>query len=150
MRKARIKITNHTAVYHCISRIVGGEYLLDDPAKETFRIFMWQQADFAGLQVLTYCLMTNHTHILVRVPLPGEVSDAELVDRVEALYGADAPETVHLRRELEQLKQRFSRWYNEVHDRYGSNSAVTSGRNGKPVRASCGTCRLWSCGRCGI
>jgi hypothetical protein len=53
MRKARIKITNHTAVYHCISRIVGGEYLLDDPAKETFRLFMWQQADFAGLQVLT-------------------------------------------------------------------------------------------------
>ncbi len=145
MRQARIKVTNHTAVYHCISRIVGGEFLLDDPAKETFRVFMWQQADFAGLQVLTYCLMTNHTHILVRVPLSGEVSDAELIDRVQALYGADAPETVRLRREFEQagrlshktrerllrrmgdvsafmkeLKQRFSRWYNEAHDRFGT------------------------------
>ena len=145
MRKPRIKVTNHTAVYHCISRIVGGEFLLDDPAKETFRVFMWQQADFAGLQVLTYCLMTNHTHILVRVPLSGEVSDAELIDRVQALYGADAPETVRWRRDLEQagrlsqktrtrllrrmgdvsafmkeLKQRFSRWYNEAHDRFGT------------------------------
>jgi REP element-mobilizing transposase RayT len=145
MRKPRIKVTDHTAVYHCISRIVGGEFLLDDPAKETFRVFMWQQAQFAGLQVLTYSLMTNHTHILVRVPLVVEVSDAELVDRVQALYGADAPETVRLRRELEQagrlsrkvrqrllqrmgdvsafmkeLKQRFSRWYNEAHDRFGT------------------------------
>ena len=53
MRKARIKVTNDTALYHCISRIVGAEFLLDDQAKETFRLFMWQQADFAGLQVLT-------------------------------------------------------------------------------------------------
>jgi REP element-mobilizing transposase RayT len=145
MRKPRIKVTDHTAVYHCISRIVGGEFLLDDPAKETFRVFMWQQAEFAGLQVLTYSLMSNHTHILVRVPLVVEVSDTELVDRVQALYGADAPETVRLRRELEQagrlsrkvrqrllqrmgdvsafmkeLKQRFSRWYNEAHDRFGT------------------------------
>jgi putative transposase len=145
MRKARIKVTNVTAVYHCISRIVGGEYLLDDQAKETFRIFMWQQAEFAGLQVLTYNLMSSHTHILVRVPRPSEVSDAELVDRVQALYGPDAPETLRLRKELEQggkiprklrerllrrmgdvsafmkeLKQRFSRRYNEGHDRFGT------------------------------
>ena len=67
MRKARIKVTNLVAVYHCISRIVGEEYLLDDLCKENFRCFMWQQAEFAGLQILTYCLMTNHVHILVRV-----------------------------------------------------------------------------------
>lgn len=145
MRQARIKIMEETAVYHCISRIVGGQFLLDDPAKETFRLFMWQQADFAGLQILTYCLMSNHTHILVRVPRPGEISDAELADRVQALYGADAPETLRLREGLargiaiprqqrrrllrrmgdvsafmKELKQRFSRWYNEVHDRFGT------------------------------
>ena len=138
-------LQSETAVYHCISRIVGGQFLLDDPAKETFRLFMWQQADFAGLQILTYCLMSNHTHILVRVPRPGEISDAELADRVQALYGADAPETLRLREGLargitiprqqrrrllrrmgdvsafmKELKQRFSRWYNEVHDRFGT------------------------------
>ena len=145
MRKPRIKITDHPAVYHCISRIVGGQFLLDDPDKETFRLFMWQQADFAGLQLLTYCLLSNHTHLLVRVPRPTEVSDAELVDRVQALYGPDAPETLRLRKDLEgglriprkqrerllrrmgdvsafmkELKQRFSRWYNEGHDRFGT------------------------------
>jgi REP element-mobilizing transposase RayT len=145
MRKARIKVIDQTAVYHCVSRVVGGQFLLDDLCKETFRLFMWQQADFAGLQILTYCLMTSHTHILVRVPRPSEVSDAELVERVQVLYGTEARETVRLREDLErggriprklrerllkrmgdvsafmkELKQRFSRWYNENHDRFGT------------------------------
>ena len=30
MRLARIKIEGTTAVYHCISRVVGGQRLLDD------------------------------------------------------------------------------------------------------------------------
>ena len=145
MRKARIKLTDHTAVYHCISRVVGGQYLLDDSCKEIFRLFMWQQADFAGLQILTYCLMCSHTHILVRVPRPFEVTDAELLERVQALYGPEAPETLRLRQSLEQtgriprklrerllrrmgdvsafmkeLKQRFSRWYNQSHERFGT------------------------------
>ena len=38
MRKARIKVANLVAVYHCISRIVGEEYLLDDPCKETLPV----------------------------------------------------------------------------------------------------------------
>jgi putative transposase len=145
MRKARIKVANLVAVYHCITRIVGEEYLLDDPCKETFRCYMWQQAEFAGLQILTYCLMTNHVHILVRVPAPKEVSDSELLERVQALYGPEARETLRLREDLErggriprkirerllrrmgdvsafmkELKQRFSRWYNEGHDRFGT------------------------------
>ena len=145
MRKARIKVTHLTAVYHCISRIVGEEYLLDDPCKETFRGYMWQQAEFAGLQILTYCLMTNHTHILVRVPMASEVSDAELLERVQALYGPEARETLRLREDLErggripkkirerllkrmgdvsafmkELKQRFSRLYNQSHKRFGT------------------------------
>jgi len=145
MRKARIKVTQLTAVYHCISRIVGEAYLLDDKCKEIFRGYMWQQAEFAGLQILTYCLMTNHIHILLRVPAPSEISDAELLGRVQALYGPEARETVRLREELErggkiprkirerllrrmgdvsafmkELKQRFSRFYNQTHERFGT------------------------------
>jgi REP element-mobilizing transposase RayT len=102
MRKARIKVAHLTAVYHCISRIVGEEYLLDDGCKETFRSYMWQQADFAGLQILTYCLMTNHIHILLRVLAPSEISDTELIERVQALYGPEARETLRLREDLER------------------------------------------------
>jgi putative transposase len=39
MRQARIKIDSEkgAAVYHCISRTVNGERLLDDVAKEVLR-----------------------------------------------------------------------------------------------------------------
>jgi hypothetical protein len=41
--------------------------------------------------------MCSHTHILVRVPRPFEVTDAELLERVQALYGPEAQETLRLR-----------------------------------------------------
>ena len=38
MRMPRLKLTETTAVYHCISRIVGGQLLLGDLEKEQFRL----------------------------------------------------------------------------------------------------------------
>jgi hypothetical protein len=43
MRKARIKVIDQTAVYHCIARVVGGQFLMDDLCKETFGLFMWPE-----------------------------------------------------------------------------------------------------------
>jgi putative transposase len=74
MRMARIKIRGRTAVYHCISRIVGGQRLLDDLGKEKLRQYIGQQAQFCGIQVLTYCVMSNHLHLLVE-DQPGPLSE---------------------------------------------------------------------------
>ena len=54
MRKARIKVTDHTAVYHCITRIVGGEYLLDDQAKDPkdYRYGGYGEAVFDRAEIL--------------------------------------------------------------------------------------------------
>ena len=52
MRMARIKINGRGAVYHCISRIVGGAALLGDLEKEKLRLLLWQQAAFSGLKEL--------------------------------------------------------------------------------------------------
>jgi putative transposase len=82
MRRARIKISGRGAVYHCISRIVGGEPLLGDLEKEKLRHLLWQQAAFSGLEVITYCFMSNHIHLLLRVPVQSRLSDAELVEPV--------------------------------------------------------------------
>ena len=87
MRMARIKVIGGSAVYHCISRIVGGQFLLGEKEKEHLRRLMWKQAEFCGVQIVTYCYMSNHIHILVRVPERPEVSDEKLVQRMEALYG---------------------------------------------------------------
>ena len=50
MRMARIKIEGATAVYHCISRIVGGQMLLDDLGKEKLIGLLGKLAEFCGVE----------------------------------------------------------------------------------------------------
>lgn len=88
MRQRRLKLSGVNAVYHCITRVVNGEMLLDDEAKELLRRQLWQTADFCGVEILTYCVMSNHFHVLVRVPDGSalQVSDEELMRRYRRLY----------------------------------------------------------------
>ncbi|MFP4204078.1 MAG: transposase [Opitutales bacterium] len=132
-----------------MSRIAGGERLLGDVEKEVFRNLMWRVTDFSGVRLLTYCVMSNHFHVLVDVPESSPVSDAELLRRYSVLYQNPSEYTtlspsalkLLLERDDEEaertrarllarmgdlsefmktLKQRFSIWYNKNHDRYGT------------------------------
>jgi len=86
MREARTKLKGVAAVYHCITRTVAGEMLFDDVAKEVLRKMIWQVADFSGVDVLAYCVMSNHFHVLVRVSKRAKLSRSELVRRYRVLY----------------------------------------------------------------
>jgi putative transposase len=133
------------AVYHCISRVVGGEFLLKDSYKEQFRKMLWQQAQFCGIEIVTYCVMTNHFHVLVRVPEVKEVSDEVLMKRILVFYGTKVAwvELLSSRFKrngfiekdlrdsllgrmgdislfMKELKKRFSSWYNHKNDRFGT------------------------------
>jgi putative transposase len=145
MRLARIKVAGRTTVYHCISRIVGGQALLDDLGKEVLTRMMWKLSQFCGLQIITFCMMSNHFHILVRVPESQVLSDVQLLERLEGFYGnkgvlvqmardslaqsgalpSDLRESLLHRMGdvsvfMKELKQRFSRWYNAQNDRFGT------------------------------
>jgi putative transposase len=63
---------------------------MDAEAMEAMRQIMRSQAAFAGMEVLTYCFMSNHFHIFVRLdPKETEqLDDAGLVERFRALYGS--------------------------------------------------------------
>ena len=69
------------SIYHCISRIVGGEWYLDNRAKEVLRGQIGRVSTFCGVEILTYCIMSNHFHLLVRIPEYGEVTDQEILRR---------------------------------------------------------------------
>jgi len=151
MRQARIKVDAEEgeAVYHCMTRTVNGERLLDDVAKEVLRKQLWQIADYCGLEIITYAIMSNHFHVLVRVPQRTVVPDVELVRRYRVLYpkptkyqtarfeviqaqlkteGAEADSWRNrqlammgdLSPFMKLVKQRFSVWYNRSHQRYGT------------------------------
>ncbi len=149
MRANRLKVQGCEATYHCMTRAVNGERLFDDREKEVLRKMIWQVADFCGVKVLTYCIMSNHFHVLVRVPEAAEVSDAELLRRYKVLYpkptkyqeasmkvlerdladGGEEAEVVRQRlmvrmgdvsEYMKTVKQRFTVWFNKSHQRYGT------------------------------
>ena len=151
MREPRIKVPAQIgeAIYHCISRTVGGEWLFEDPDKEVFRRMMWKLADFCGIGLLTYCLLSNHFHLLAFVPKMTDISDAELLRRfvvchppsdrpqarllkaVKAMLERNGPEAAAWRRQqlalmgdisqyMKLLKQGFSVWFNRTHERFGT------------------------------
>ena len=86
MRTARI-IGDGVSYYHCMSRIVHGQMILDSQEKERFRVIMRKVAAFAGVEVMTYALMANHLHLLLRVPEKCEIPEDEVLNRIEGLYG---------------------------------------------------------------
>ena len=148
-RIRRTKLSGVSAIYHAMSRTVGGAFLFKDREKEVLRKMIRQVADFCGVELLTYCIMSNHFHVLVRVPCADTVSDAELLRRFKVLYpkptkyqvvsfaeidrllragGDDAAEVRQkllarmgdLSEFMKTVKQRFSVWYNRNHGRYGT------------------------------
>ena len=131
-----------------MSRTVNGVAMFERREKEVLRKMIHQIADFSGVEVLTFCLMDNHFHLLVRVDPDAAVSDGELIRRYGVLYpkptkyqevsmkamarelrtnGADA-EAIRARllarmgnvsAFMKTLKQRFSTWFNQSHERFG-------------------------------
>ena len=145
MRSPRLKLRDCSAVYNCCSRIVGGEFRLGDDEKEHFRKLMWLQAEFCGVEIVTYTVMSNHVHIEARIPAPCEPTDEEIARRVRLLYDKESSYVLAIEQDLKkskrisaelrrrllkrmgdvsmfmkELKQRFTRWYNRKHERYGT------------------------------
>jgi hypothetical protein len=54
--------------YHLMSRTCGGTVLFDDVEKEALVKLIRKMGRFCGVEVLTFCVMGNHFHLLVRVP----------------------------------------------------------------------------------
>ena len=77
------------SLYHLIGRVVDRKFVLVDEEREAFRMFMRMYENFSGCRVLSYCVMSNHYHILLEVPpMPAKgLSDVELLRRLGVLYG---------------------------------------------------------------
>lgn len=150
VRTARIKIpaTSGQSDYLCSSKTVNGVWLFGDDEKEIFRKQLWAIADFCGVHVLTYTILSNHFHVVVRVPQAAPVTDSELLRRFRILHpestrwsparlaviaselkrdtpAAQAWRVQQLRlmgdvsHFMKLLKQRFSIWFNRTHNRFG-------------------------------
>lgn len=148
--RGRHLVLGERGYYHVINRVAFSQYLLDEAAKRMFVSMLRKQATFCGVEVLNYCVMGNHFHLLASVPEKVEISDAELLQRYRALYDtehcppsspkpsvleallADGSEDGAALRErilarmgdlsvfMRELKQRFVIWYNRKHGNKGT------------------------------
>ena len=133
-----------------VSRIVGREFVLGEKEKAQFHRIMRRLEKVSGVQVLTYCLMDNHVHLLLRTEeVDGEsIGDGELVNRVRGMYSKTLAEELeaqlkrgrrgksasthqfwrerylsrlgNLSEFMRVLKSSFSKWYNKEHERCGT------------------------------
>jgi len=67
-KRRRFIFDDRTCCYHVMSRVAGGDLLFGDVEKEAFRKLMRRMERFSGVEVLTYAVMGNHFHLLLRVP----------------------------------------------------------------------------------
>jgi len=136
--------------YHCVSRVVDRRFVFDKAEKRHFRKWMRKLEAFCGVQIVTYCLMSNHFHLLVRVPdkaAAPRLTEAVLRKLLKEIYskddllsaeqdldravaeGEEALATLLERYEarrhslpvfMRELKQRFTKWFNRRHSRKGT------------------------------
>jgi len=150
VRKPRkfLKLPEQTQFFHVTSRIVNGDQVIGCEEKAFFLKVMRKLELFTGIRIITYCLMDNHFHLLMKVPAPIPLRDEEIIKRMEHLYPkaqldlfkeALKSARKHGKHELadlmcrkvtlrmfdlsmfmKDLKQRFTQWFNRRHSRRGT------------------------------
>ena len=112
----------HTeSYYHVISRTTDRQRTLREAEKRHFHDWMRRLERFCGVQVVTFCLMENHFHLLVRVPQRNS-QEALTEQRLRQLLPL-----IYQRRELRDALQELDRaasqdatgkWMAEILARY--------------------------------
>ncbi len=132
MRAIRIKGEAGAAsnCYHVMSRIIEGRFVLEGPVKEKFRELLEIQCGFAGVELITFCLMSNHIHLLIEVPNAEEhraaVDDAELLRRL-ALVTTSEEQLIGVRQMLARMKEQCpEKGYPEYRQRFLNRMADVS------------------------
>ena len=92
------------AIYHCISRVVDRRFILGNAEREQFVAYLRTYEAFCQVRVLTFCVMSNHIHVLVEIPArPAEDPDDEsLLQHLRVLYSGQ--QMAEIRWQLEQFR----------------------------------------------
>lgn len=102
-------------VHHLISRIAHRVYFMKDDERKDFLEIVRRSAQFTGVQLLGWCVMGNHFHLLVFLPTPQFVDEQEVLERYGALKGSRAASSIaatftEWRKHGEAGEHRVSEW----------------------------------------
>lgn len=119
MRKPRL-LGIGRSYYHVVSRVVDRQMVFAPRDKEVFRKILRSQEAFSGVRVVTYCLMSNHFHLLLEVPdkeTLAPLDEAGLLALLPLLYDGETVEGV--KQELERARLADDEaWHRDILERY--------------------------------
>ena len=82
----RKRIVQAGKCYHLASRVAHKAFFFDDEEKERFVDLLMRVEFFSCVKVLAYCCMSNHIHVFIFLEEGREMSEDEILARVNALY----------------------------------------------------------------
>ena len=129
-RIPRMVVDDETTVYHVMSRTALDGFVIGDIEKDFMLNLIKRYSALYFVEILGFCLMGNHFHILIKTLPEYKFSDQDIKKRYVAFYGDDRVFTdgmiPSLRAKLSSLsefvreiKVGFARYYNKRHNRRG-------------------------------
>ena len=129
-RTQRLIINDESTVYHVMSRTALDGFPLGDIEKDFMLDLIRRYAALYLVEILGFCLMGNHFHILVRVFPEHKFTDEDILKRYVNFYGDErvfAEGLVASLREklsslsefMREIKVSLARFYNRRHNRRG-------------------------------
>ena len=130
-RIPRLLVKGEDTIYHIISRTALPGYVLGDSGKDYLLNLIKNLSDIFFVDVFGFCIMGNHFHLLVKMKAAENYSNKEVKRRlsifrkceVGVITDGQVPffkdKFSNLSEFLKELKQRFSRYYNKLHERRG-------------------------------
>ena len=100
-------------VHHLTSRIAHRVYFLKECERNDLLEVMRRSADFTGIKLLGWCVMSNHFHLFAHLPQRVEVGEAEVLRRYGVLKGRAAAESI---------AESFLKW--RADERFGESRVV--------------------------
>jgi REP element-mobilizing transposase RayT len=123
-------ISDEKAVYHVMSRTALDGFPLQDVEKDFLLDLIKKFASLYFSEILGFCLMGNHFHLLVKMIPENRYTDEEIQKRFEKYYGDSRSfskgQLPYLREKfsslsefMREIKVGFARYYNKRHHRRG-------------------------------
>ncbi|MFC1591401.1 transposase [Thermodesulfobacteriota bacterium] len=129
-RTPRLLIPDEPTIYHVMSRTALAGLPLGEVEKDYLVILMKRLSRLYFTEIIGFCCMGNHFHLLVRMLPQEQFSDEQIRFRHENFFGQKKSfseghlpfyrqKYASLSEFAKELKQSFSRWYNKQNERKG-------------------------------
>ena len=129
-RIRRMVNSNEPTIYHVMSRTALDGFPLTDVDKDYLVKLIKLFCKLYLVDVIGFCIMDNHFHLMIRVFPEDHLSDEEMLNHLKRFYGKSKPISKYqlpfyrsklssLSEFVKEIKQGFTRYYNKLNNRKG-------------------------------